>query len=177
VTKGGAKHSILFDTGPEGDVWERNAERLKLNLSTIEHIHLSHWHPDHSGGMLSAIRKINASKEPNAKVTVGLHPNRPEYRGSIGPLGKPISLQADPTFEEIEGAGANVVKSSEAYTILEDTFLVSGEIPRVTTYEIGMPRGVRFVKANGAWEPDPLIMDERLVMVNLKGRSSKLGAI
>jgi metal-dependent hydrolase (beta-lactamase superfamily II) len=43
------KHSILFDTGPEEEVFQRNAERLGVDLSTVEVIQLSHWHRDHSG--------------------------------------------------------------------------------------------------------------------------------
>jgi len=43
---------MLFDTGPEEDVWERNVKRLRPDLSSIELIHLSHWHRDHSGNIL-----------------------------------------------------------------------------------------------------------------------------
>lgn len=49
ATKGEKKHSVLFDVGPEEDVWERNVNRLRPNLSSIEVIQLSHWHRDHSG--------------------------------------------------------------------------------------------------------------------------------
>lgn len=48
-TIGDEKRSILFDTGPEEDVWERNVKRLGVDLSTVETIVLSHWHRDHSG--------------------------------------------------------------------------------------------------------------------------------
>lgn len=40
---------MLFDTGPEEDVWERNVTRLRPDILSIELIHLSHWHRDHSG--------------------------------------------------------------------------------------------------------------------------------
>lgn len=49
ATKGDQQHSVLFDVGPEEDVWERNVNRLRPNLSSIEVIQLSHWHRDHSG--------------------------------------------------------------------------------------------------------------------------------
>jgi hypothetical protein len=48
-------------------------------------------------------------------------------------------------------------------------FLISGFIPRVTPYEKGVIRGIRFNGATGSWETDELIEDERLVMCNLKG--------
>ncbi|KAI1334858.1 hypothetical protein F5Y15DRAFT_265487 [Xylariaceae sp. FL0016] len=39
--KDGKSHSLLFDTGPEEDVWQRNAMRLGLDLSTVERIVLA----------------------------------------------------------------------------------------------------------------------------------------
>ncbi|XDG02909.1 hypothetical protein ABKA04_002524 [Annulohypoxylon sp. FPYF3050] len=173
VTKDGKSHTLLFDAGPEEAVWERNASRLGLDVTKIERIVLSHWHRDHSGGMLSAVRMIEQAKAKKAaagqqeKVVVDLHPNRPEYRGIKAH--EIISLEADPTFAEIEEAGAEMFKSGEAHTVLDDTFLVSGEIPRRTEYEGGIRGGVRF-STEGGWETDELIMDERLVMCNLKGR-------
>jgi len=53
ATKDGRKSTILFDTGPEEDVWERNVKRLKPDLSSIDTIVLSHWHRDHSGTFAS----------------------------------------------------------------------------------------------------------------------------
>ena len=83
---------------------------------------------------------------------------------------EPISLEADPSFEEIKAAGATVSKNATAHTILDNMFLVSGEIPRVTPYEKGLMRGIRFEKAKGTWETDELIKDERFLMCNVKGR-------
>jgi 7,8-dihydropterin-6-yl-methyl-4-(beta-D-ribofuranosyl)aminobenzene 5'-phosphate synthase len=109
-TKGDQKHTILFDTGPEEHVWERNASRLRalmgIDIGTIETIQLSHWHRDHSGGMLKVIDMINEAKKGSASaVEVDLHPARPDYRG-MQPPGMPVvSLEADPTFQEIEKAG------------------------------------------------------------------------
>ncbi|EAL92810.1 MBL fold metallo-hydrolase [Aspergillus fumigatus Af293] len=77
---------------------------------------------------------------------------------------KLISLQADPTFEEIEAAGAVVDKHDEAHTILDDFFLVSGEIPRQTAYENGLKGGMRFTHEDNDWFSDELIADERFLM-------------
>jgi len=40
---------MMFDAGPEGQAWERNAKRLGVDLASVERIQLSHWHRDHSG--------------------------------------------------------------------------------------------------------------------------------
>ena len=174
--KGDTSHTMLFDTGPEESTWERNATRSRANIAAIEHIHLSHWHRDHSGGMLEAIRMINASRIQRGvntrppKVIVDVHPDRPDYRGMMTPLGTIVSLEADPEFDDIEEAGGVVVKQSGLHPVLDGFFLTSGAIPRVTPYEVGIRGGMRFSEAEGHWTSDEVIADERMVMCNLKGK-------
>ena len=168
--KDGQKHTVLFDTGPEEHVWEMNAKRLRADIGAIEWIQLSHWHRDHSGGMLRAIDMINAAKPAGAsQVTVDLHPNRPTYRGVSTPMGV-ISLPADPRFEEIEKAGGKIVKNDQPHSILDDMFVVSGEIPRVTPYEAGIPTAVRYISESGKWTSDELILDERFLICRVKDK-------
>jgi 7,8-dihydropterin-6-yl-methyl-4-(beta-D-ribofuranosyl)aminobenzene 5'-phosphate synthase len=40
---------LLFDTGPDPDVLERNAEKLSINLSKVDFVVISHVHSDHTG--------------------------------------------------------------------------------------------------------------------------------
>ena len=101
-----------------------------------------------------------------------IHPDRPAYRGVQADC--PISLEADPSFEELEAAGGILLKSTQPHTVLDDFFLVSGEIPRKTIYEDGIHGGLRFNKATKQWEEDTLIMEERYVMCNLKGMTQSL---
>lgn len=134
---------------------------------------IDHPSPDNIvGGMLKAIQMIREAKKEkelsDTSVVVDLHPSRPDYRG-IGIGDNIISLEADPTFEEIEKAGATVNKHSEAHTVLDDMFLISGEIPRVTPYEHGLKGAMRFDKEDGDWFSDEMIADERFLMCNLKG--------
>lgn len=122
--------------------------------------------------MLKAIDVINKAKhdksEQGGKVAVDLHPSRPDYRGFL--MGeKIVSLEADPSFEEIENHGAKLNLNGDAHTVLDDMFLVSGEIPRETSYEQGVKFGMRFDKDEGEWFSDENIADERFLMCNLKG--------
>lgn len=96
-----------------------------------------------------------------------VHPVRPAYRGVQAD--RPISLEADPSFEEMEASGGTLLKSNQPHTVLDDFFLVSGEIPRKTSYEDGIHGGLRFNDSTKQWEEDTLIMEERYVMCNLKG--------
>ncbi|KLJ13348.1 hypothetical protein EMPG_11724 [Blastomyces silverae] len=173
AVKGEERRTILFDTGPTEESWARNAERLQLDLSAVERIQLSHWHRDHSGGMLKAIHMINEAKKgkglPNDDLVVDLHPSRPDYRG-IQMSEEIVSLEADPSFQEIEQAGAKVEKHGETHTVLDNMFLISGEIPRMTEYETGLKHAVRFDRAAGRWDSDELITDERFLACNIKGK-------
>ncbi|GMG11281.1 unnamed protein product [Aspergillus oryzae] len=81
-------------------------------------------------------------------------------------------FMADPSFEELEAAGATLLKSDQPHTVLDDFFLVSGEIPRKTNYEDGIYGGLRFNDSTARWEEDTLIMEERYVMCNLKGMTT-----
>lgn len=128
-----------------------------------------------AGGMLRAIKLINAAKAFKGleNVTIDLHPDRPDFRGVALPDFQ-MSLEADPTFTEITNAGGVISKNADAHVVLEDMFLISGEIPRVTPYETGLRRGARFVSGTGKWEKDTLILDERFVICKLKGLSFTL---
>lgn len=173
--QGEKRHTILFDTGPEESAWERNVNRLGADIGKIEVIQLSHWHRDHSGGLLKVLqmiddaRKANASYQDLQAVHVDLHPARPDYRGMKPPDMGVFSFKADPSFWEVEQMGGIVKKNDQPHTVLDDMFLVSGEIPRVTAYEHGLKFGVRYEEKKGDWEEDTMIADERFLMCNLKG--------
>ena len=114
---------------------------------------------------------INDAKHANGLpkgVVADVHPARPDYRGFV--LGETIvSLQADPTFEELESAGATVSKQAETHTVLDNLFLISGEIPRLTPYETGLKGAMRYDREENDWFSDESITDERFLMCNLKG--------
>ena len=44
------RHRILLDTGAS-DMFIRNAERLGIDLSTVDYVFISHGHSDHAGGL------------------------------------------------------------------------------------------------------------------------------
>jgi 7,8-dihydropterin-6-yl-methyl-4-(beta-D-ribofuranosyl)aminobenzene 5'-phosphate synthase len=122
--------------------------------------------------MLEAVKSINKArfdKQKSSSVIVDLHPNRPDFRGFQLP-DFPVSLEADPSFQEVEDAGAYLVKEANTHAVLDNMFFISGEIPRTTPYELGLRRGLRWDAAKAAWEEDTLIKDERFLMCNLKGK-------
>ena len=93
-----------------------------------------------------------------------------EQRATRRPDGVMIVQERLPGPERLGAAGARVVSTREAQTAVGGVFHVSGEIPRVTPYEVGLPGHVRRSADGRTWDPDPLIMDERFVSVQVKGK-------
>ena len=51
-------HRILFDTGAHEDLVRRNADALKIDLTTVPEVVLSHFHSDHTTGFLPLRRSV-----------------------------------------------------------------------------------------------------------------------
>ena len=59
------QESVLFDTGFHEDTVLHNAKILKKDLSKVNRVILSHYHSDHTGGLIK-LRKTHRSINPNA---------------------------------------------------------------------------------------------------------------
>ncbi len=166
----GQEHTLLFDIGPYPDLWLDNARRLAIDLSKIEAVFLSHWHFDHSGGFPEVVAAITEARSAAglARPLVDLHPNRPDQRGILLPSGVMIMLPQEPTFDDIEQAGGEIVSGDESHPLCDGFFFASGAIERVTDYETGLVGHHSFYGEDG--EADPLIMDERFVAACVQGR-------
>ncbi len=165
---GDQTRTLLFDAGPDGAVFERNITRLQLDLGAVEAAILSHGHFDHGAGLEVAFRMITAAKG-EAGTPLYLHPGMFHRRGLKFSNGFVMPLKDVPPPEALAERGAEVVVSDAPALLLDDCFWLSGEIPRVTAYEAGLVNQVRLTEA-GTWEPDPLVMDERFVAVNVKDK-------
>ena len=165
--RGDTRHTILFDTGPEADIFERNTRRLGLDLGIVEAIVLSHGHWDHAGGMLRAVDMIRANGN-NRDLPFYGHPDMFRLRGRKMADGGMMPMIGVPSVAELSARGARVVARREPATFLDGMFLVSGEIPRVTPFEQGLAN--HYAKIDDNWEPDPLLIDERWLAVNVAGK-------
>lgn len=166
VERHGRRRGLLFDAGPEAYAFERNAGRLGLPLGEVEAVALSHGHWDHAGGLpaaLSLITRDAAGRSVPVHVNDGMFVTRARRMpdGSAFPLG-PV-----PPPSALSAAGGAVVSDPGARTLLDGTVYLSGEIPRVTSYEPGLPNQLRR-NASGEWTPDPLMQDERFVAVRVR---------
>jgi 7,8-dihydropterin-6-yl-methyl-4-(beta-D-ribofuranosyl)aminobenzene 5'-phosphate synthase len=58
------------------------------------------------------------------------------------------------------------VKTRQPYLLADNMMLVTGEIPRKTDFEKGFPQ--QRVLIDDEWQPDPLVRDDRAIVVNIK---------
>ena len=170
--RGDEARTVLFDVGPYADVWLGNARRLGIDLSVIEAVFLSHWHFDHSGALPDVVAAVSRARRDAGRDAplVDLHPDRPDQRGILQPSGTIVLLPPEPTFEAVTAAGGRVAKHGEAHAVAGGFFVGSGQIDRVTEYERGLVGHHSFRGDTG--EEDPLILDERFVAAQVRGRGT-----
>lgn len=158
--------TILFDAAGEPGSVADNAERMGLDLSPVEAIVLSHQHWDHTGGLASTLRALNARELP-----VIVHLRAFLKRGWRDP-DKPEAKMRRPRYdldrEEIEAAGGRIVEARGPHLLCDDGLLVTGEIPRQTDFEVGMPH--EWVLEDGEWRHDPRVLDDRSIVVHVRHR-------
>lgn len=165
---GDRSRTLLFDTGPDDWVFERNATRLSADLGAVEALVLSHGHWDHGGAMPRALQMITQSNG-GRPVPVYLHPEMFALRAVRMKDGGLFPMEKVPAVEVLEGNGGTAVVTRDERTVLDGAFFVSGEIPRVTPFERGFP-GQQRQKPDGGWEKDEIMPDERYVSVHVAGK-------
>jgi len=75
-----------------------------------------------------------------------------------------------PSAAALTAHGSRVVSTRDAQAIAGDTVYVSGEIPRRSGFEVGMPGQHRRTLDNRGWELDELLVDERFVAVHVRDK-------
>ncbi|MEI6160647.1 MAG: MBL fold metallo-hydrolase [Roseococcus sp.] len=161
--------TLLFDGGPVDMAMERNATRLGVDFAGIEAVMLSHGHWDHAGGLPQALAMMRAANGGRA-TPLYLHPGMFRERGMRQADGGVLPMDFIPSLAEWTAMGAAPVVSADAQLALDGLFYVSGEIPRITPYERGLPGQVAREADGAAWESDELLMDERFLAVRLAGK-------
>jgi 7,8-dihydropterin-6-yl-methyl-4-(beta-D-ribofuranosyl)aminobenzene 5'-phosphate synthase len=164
----GKVHKLLFDAGPEGAMFVRNCKNLGIALDEVEEIAITHGHWDHMGGLTAALDEITGGGTRKVRC----HVNQDMFleRGAKLSDGRIVPFEVVPSPQILSQHGAIVINDPHERTLLDDFFYVSGQIPRVTSFEKGRIDHMARDSHNGPWRSDPELIDERYVAVNLRDK-------
>ena len=136
-------HRILVDTGTHPETVLQNARDLKVDLSGVREVILTHNHSDHVGGLLTLRRelmKTNSAALSVVHVAKGIFYSRPSAHGEGNPM---ISIR-----KEYEATGGRFIEHSEGADIYPGVWL-TGPVPRKypernwsVTGEVKTPEGL-----------------------------------
>jgi 7,8-dihydropterin-6-yl-methyl-4-(beta-D-ribofuranosyl)aminobenzene 5'-phosphate synthase len=163
-----SQYTLLFDTGPDESVFERNVIRLGVDLGSVDAMMLSHGHWDHAGAMPRALQMMTLANG-GRRVPTYLHPDMFASRALKTKDGHLMPMEDVPSQHVLAANGADLIVARDEQIVLSNTVFISGEIPRVTSFEKGMP-GQHRLNASGEWTPDELMADERFVAVQLANK-------
>jgi 7,8-dihydropterin-6-yl-methyl-4-(beta-D-ribofuranosyl)aminobenzene 5'-phosphate synthase len=160
VTRNGQSHRLLFDTGVSPDGMLSNMDRLQLDARDVEAIVCSHGHFDHTTGLDGLIRRMGTTNLP-----VLLHPDFWNRRRVRIPGREPREIPTT-SRSALQGAGFTIIEERQPSFLFDNSVLVTGEVDRTTGYEPGFP--VQDAWHNDHWEPDPLVLDDQAIIVNVR---------
>jgi 7,8-dihydropterin-6-yl-methyl-4-(beta-D-ribofuranosyl)aminobenzene 5'-phosphate synthase len=155
---------LLFDTG-QGLGILRNSKLLDFELGKIDGIVLSHGHYDHSSGLPLVLPISGKTDIYLHEQCFGKRCHR--YKGTVRDIG--IREQQD----SLESLGAHFIFNKD-FTEIGNGIYLSGEIPRISSYEKPDPR---LVRENDSQELflDPLTDDQTLIIDSKQGLILLLG--
>ena len=163
---GGVRHAMLFDTGPEGTIFLRNCANLGIALGEVEAIAVSHGHWDHMAALPATLDAIRAE---GGKATVYVNPGMFNERAIRLASGTVVPAAQVPSAAAMAAQGAEIVNDPAARLLLDRHFYLSGEIPRLSTFEKGRVDHLSRTGPDAPWQPDPLLLDERILAAHVRG--------
>ena len=161
VGAGSEVHTVLMDGSITADAVLRNMRLLQVDPAAIEAVMLSHGHFDHAGGLAGLLRQMSPG------TPVHLHPDAVlRRRLNIPVLDVPVPM---PGLDEqaVRQAGGVPAASAGPAPLAGNLAMTTGEVPRRTEFEHGMPGAEAMI--DDVWIPDPFRDDQALV-ANLRDR-------
>lgn len=162
VRQGDRSGTVLFDTGVSRRGILYNMDALEIDAAGIQAIVLSHGHADHTLGLPGLIDRLGTRNLP-----LLLHPDAYLERKVVLTNGAEIHVPP-PRKADLRRENIEVIEEVGPSMLVDGMLLVSGEVARTTEFEQGLPG--HYARRNGAWGPDPLILDDQCAILNVRDK-------
>ena len=162
VRRGKKEGAILFDTGVSKRGLLYNMDALEIGTKDLQAVILSHGHADHALGLPGLVERLGKQRLP-----LILHPDAFLERKLVLPNGDEVQLPA-PRVADFRRENIELVMEPKPSALIDNMILVSGEVSRTSSFELGFP--IHHAKRDGNWEPDPLILDDQCAIMNVRDK-------
>ena len=160
-------YRLLFDSGFTSTVIRHNMRNLEVSAAKIDHVVISHGHPDHCGDLPGVLREIGHP------VPVSVHPDAflPRYlrlgSGEISPF-----YNYNINQKAWEEAGGRLILN-EGTVEVGPGAVATGHIERSVPFEPPRPAadsgGALYHIVKGKSQPD-VVPDDQCLAINVKGK-------
>jgi 7,8-dihydropterin-6-yl-methyl-4-(beta-D-ribofuranosyl)aminobenzene 5'-phosphate synthase len=154
-------HKILFDTGARPETVMNNASEMKIDLSDVADVFLSHNHQDHTGGLLrlrEELTKKNPAALSVAHVGEGIFYPRVAATDSPSRLNPNYMTEVKTKYEATGGKFVVYNKPSQIYPGV----WITGPVPRPNNEKNWSGFG-KLVQPNGVTVEDNLPEDQSMI--------------
>jgi len=154
---GSKTYQLVLDAACTKEVLPHNIKFAEIDLSKVETVVISHGHEDHMGALPELLKLTHKNTKVYAHPA-SFHTPR-YYRTDSG------ELLLEPAFEKkwITIANARLIETPDPLLICENTFLITGEIPRKTEFENALPGSL--MESNGKLIPDIITDDQAIICI------------
>jgi len=115
-------HKILFDTGRRPETVLQNARELKIDLSDVEDVFLSHNHGDHTGGILTLRKEL---KKNNPKAMSRIHVGEGIFSKRLNRNNRMLEIK-----NELEADGVTIIVHKKEFELFQGVW-ITGPIERI----------------------------------------------
>jgi len=159
----GSNKRVIFDTGMHKQALLYNIRKLKVNLSNVDCVVLSHGHLDHTATTVELIEAAGGMK-------VYAHPHTFLPRSFKDKAGKrrQVGVPKGEQLEEIERAGGDILLSAQPKEVVPGVW-TTGQIERVTSFERALPlsEGEKLTIVVDGEEIDDQILDDQTLWMQV----------
>jgi 7,8-dihydropterin-6-yl-methyl-4-(beta-D-ribofuranosyl)aminobenzene 5'-phosphate synthase len=156
-------HKILYDTGARPNTVLENARELKMDLSDVQEVILSHFHADHTSGLITLRRELSRSNPAalsRAHVAQGIFLSR-RQGSSENEINAMIAVK-----KEYEATGGKFIVHERPDELLPGVWL-TGPVPRTYPEKNWTPGAT--VQRGDSWVEDNLPEDQALIFNTASG--------